>query len=254
VFSKPIRVSPAMGVALVALAFAVSGTSLAQGAATKIGRLISGSSIKKGSIPGNRLAKGGVSGDRLKANSVTGKQIDEKTLASVPSATSADKAQTAATSTNAQRATNADNALALGGTAAAGYRTFATRTIPSGLTVTGVFGMSSNVTTLATPTHDIRQVVQLPGLAPADLSDETVNFASAAGGVDGDAACTGTASAPTAPAGRVCLYLSFAQGLTTTFEGQAIPMLPGSRAGFVVHAANLDSSAGVFGSWAYTAP
>ena len=50
-FWKFPRVSPAMGVALVALAFAVSGTSFAQGAATRVGKLISGSSIKRGSIP-----------------------------------------------------------------------------------------------------------------------------------------------------------------------------------------------------------
>lgn len=253
-FSKPIRVSPAMGVALVALAFAVSGTSLAQGAATKIGRLISGSTIKKGSIPGNRLTKGGVAGDRIKANTLTGKQINEKSLATVPSATSADKAQTAATSTNAQRATNADNALALGGTAAASYLTFGTRTIPAGVTVTGAFGVASNVTTLTTPTNDIREVVQLPGQAPSDLTDTTVNFATATGAVDADATCTGTPNAPTAPAGKVCLYLSATQGLNTTFEGTAIPQLAGSRAGFVVHAATLDSATGVFGTWAYTAP
>ena len=200
--SKRIRVSPAMGVALVALAFAVSGTSLAQGAATRIGKLISGSSIKKGSIPGNRLTKGGVTADRIKSNSLTGKQINEKTLAQVPSAANADKAQTAGTTTNAQRATNADNALALGGVAAAGYRTFATRTIPSGITVTGAFGISSNVTGGTTPTNDLREVVQLPGLAPADLIDATVNFANAIGPIDVDLSCTGTPNAPTAPAGR----------------------------------------------------
>jgi hypothetical protein len=244
-----------MGVALVALAFAVSGTSLAQGAAARIGKLISGSSIKKGSIPGNRLAKGGVAGDRIKPNSLTGKQINEATLAKVPSAATADKVQTAATATNAQRATNADNALALGGAAAAGYLTFATRTIPSGVTVTGAFGLSSNVTTLSgAPTNDIREVVQLPGLAPADLSDTTVNFANAAGPVDVDPACTGTPNAPTAPAGKVCLYLSTTQNADTTLEGTAIPSLAGSRAGFVVHAAALNSATGVFGTWAYTAP
>ena len=196
-FSKPIRVSPAMGVALVALAFAVGGTSLAQGAATRIGRLISGSSIKKGSIPGNRLIKGGVAGDRIRANTLTGKQINENSLAMVPSAKiagTATKAQTAATSTNAQRATNADNALALGGTAAASYLTFATRPIPSGLTVTGAFGLSSNVTTLGgtPPTNDLREVVQLPGLAPSDLTDATVNFGITTAAVDADPTCTGT--------------------------------------------------------------
>ena len=193
-------------------------------------------------------------GDRIKANSLTGKQINESTLATVPSATNAERAQSAATSTNAQRATNADNALALGGTAAAGYLTFATRTIPSGLTVTGAFGIASNVTTLTTPTNDISEVVQLPGLAPSDLSDETVNFANTPAAVDVDLSCTGTATAPTAPPGKVCLYLTSTQGGTTTVDGQAIPLLPGSRAGFVVHAADLDSAVGAFGTWAYTAP
>ncbi len=254
-FSKRIRVSPAMGVALVALAFAVSGTSLAQGAATRIGKLISGSSIKKGSIPGNRLTKGSVTADRIKSNSLTGKQINEATLAKVPSAASADKAQTAGTTTNAQRATNADNALALGGVAAAGYRTFATRTIPSGITVTGAFGISSNVTGGMTPTNDLREVVQLPGLAPADLIDATVNFANAIGPIDVDLSCTGTPNAPTAPAGKVCLYLTETQSPDTTVEGTAIPSLLGSRAGFVVHAASLTTaSTGVFRTWAYTAP
>jgi hypothetical protein len=277
VFSKPIRVSPAMGVALVALAFAVSGTSLAQGAASKIGRLLSGAAIKKGSIPGNRLAKGGVSGDRIKSNSLTGKQIDEKTLAKVASATRADRVTLADRATNAQRATNADNALALGGTAAAGYLSFASRGIPSGTTVTGAFGIGANVTAAVTvaivpppvpdpnttPTNatattamtgDIRQVVQLPGPAPADLSDATVNFANADAG-DADASCTGTAVAPTAPAGKVCLYLSNSAGAATVVDGEAIPGLAGSRNGFVVHATNAAlGETGAFGTWAYTAP
>src|SRR3954471_4295999 len=220
-----------MGVAMIALVLSLGGTSFAQGAATKLGKLISGSKIKRGSIPGDRLAKGGVSGDRLKSNSVTGKQINEKTLGTVPSAVKAQRVTLADRATNAQRATNADNALALGGTAAAGYLSFASRGIPSGTTVTGAFGIGSNVTTTVTVaivpppapdpnstpttatsttamTSDIRQVVQLPGMAPADLSNGTVNFA--AGGADADPACSGTATAPTAPAGKVCLYLSSA--------------------------------------------
>ncbi|MDX6561818.1 MAG: hypothetical protein QOD65_1632, partial [Gaiellales bacterium] len=182
-FSKLTRVSPAMGVAMVALVLSLGGTSFAQGAASKLGKLIGGSKIKRGSIPGNRLVKGGVTGDRIKGNSITGKQIDEKTLGNVPSATRAQRVTLADRATNAQRATNADNALSLGGTAAAGYLSFAGRGIPSGTTVTGAFGIGSNVTaavtvtvvenpTPATPTtatattavtSDVRQVVQLPG-------------------------------------------------------------------------------------------
>jgi hypothetical protein len=276
VFSKPIRVSPAMGVAFAALAFAVGGSSLAQGAATRIHKLISGSAIKKGSIPANRLKAASITGKQIKAGSITGKQINEQTLGNVPSATRAQRVTLADRATNAQRATNADNALALGGTAAAGYLSFASRSIPSGVTVTGAFGIGSNVTVAVTTTivppptpdpgtptnatsttamtSDIRQVVQLPGPAPADLSDATVNFANA-GAADADPACSGTAAAPTAPAGKVCLYLSSAAGAGTIVDGQAIPGLAGSRSGFVVHAANATlGEAGAFGTWAYTAP
>jgi hypothetical protein len=249
VFSKFPRVSPAMGVALVALAFAVSGTSFAQGAATRVGRLISGSSIKRGSITGNRI----------RSNSLTGKQIDEKSLATVPSAAVAKRAQTADRATNAQRATNADNALTLGGTAAAGFLTYASQAIPSGATVTGAFGFAGTVTVTdltatATATgNDMAQVVSLPGTAPADLTDATVNFAPTPAATDGDPACAGNITAPTAPAGKVCLYIASAAGTGTTVEGLA---LPGSRAGFVVHAVSAAASAatGVFGVWAYTAP
>ena len=274
-FSKLTRVSPAMGVAMIALVLSLGGTSFAQGAASKLGKLISGSRIKRGSIPGDRLVKGGVPGDRIKSNSITGKQINEKTLGTVPSATRAQRVTLADRATNAQRATNADNALALGGTAAAGYLSFASRGIPSGTTVTGAFGIGSNVTTTVTTTvvdpddltpmtpptatsttamtSDIRQVVQLPGTAPADLSNGTVNFA--AGGADADLSCSGTATAPTAPAGKVCLYLSSAAGTGTAVDGQAIPGLAGSRSGFVVHATNATlGETGAFGTWAYTAP
>jgi hypothetical protein len=262
VFSKSTRVTPAMGVALVALAFAVSGTSFAEGAATRVGKLMSGSKIKRGSLPGNRLVKGSVKGDRLKANSVTGTQVNEKTLATVPSALTAKRVGIADRATNAQRATNADNALALGGTAAAGYLAFATRAIPSGTTVTGAFGISSNTTVTldttpptATLANDLRQVVQLPGTAPADLGDGSVNVSVVPGAADADPTCQGTATAPTAPAGKVCLYLTATQGDNTIVAGEAIPLLPGSRAGFVVHAVSATTgSTGAFGTWAYTAP
>ena len=188
----------------------------------------------------------------------------------VPNATRAQRVTLADRATNAQRATNADNALSLGNTAAAGYLTFASRGIPSGTTVTGAFGVGSNVTAAVTVTvvdpdpiydatataataltSDIRQVVQLPGMATNDLSNASVNFAS--GGADADPSCTGTAAAPTAPAGKVCLYLT--SGAGTAVDGQAIPGLAGSRSGFVVHATNATlGETGAFGTWAYTAP
>lgn len=97
-------------------------------------------------------------------------------------------------------------------------------------------------------------MVGLPGLAASDLTDATVNFAAAAAVGDADPACTGTAVAPTAPAGKVCLYLSASVGMSTTVSGEAIPLLAGSRAGFVVNALQAEAATGVYGTWAYTAP
>ena len=89
-----------------------------------------------------------MTGDRIKTNSLTGKQIDEKTLGDrAERARPRRRVTLADRATNAQRATNADNALALGGTAAAGYLSFATpRRSPRASTVTGAFGIGSNVT------------------------------------------------------------------------------------------------------------
>ena len=244
-FSHVPRVSPAMGVALVALVFAVGGTSFAQGAATRVGKLISGSAIKRGSITGTRV----------KRNSLTGAQIDERSLAMVPSAATAKRAQLADRATNAQRATNADNALTLGGTAAAGFLTYASHPIPSGATVSGAFGIASTVMDAAATGNDLEQVVSLPGTAPSDLTNETINFGPNTAAIDGDPACAGNAAVPTAPAGKVCLYLTAALGTGTTVEGTSIPGYLGSRSGFVVHATTASGTAtGAFGSWAYTAP
>lgn len=244
-FWKFPRVSPAMGVALVALAFAVSGTSFAEGAASRAGKLISGSSIKRGSI----------TGIRIKGNSLTGKQIDERSLAAVPSALAAKRAQLADRATNAQRATNADNALTLGGKPAAGFLTYAAQPIPSGATVTGAFGIANTVADPAATGNDLQEVVTLPGSAPSDLTSETINFAPSALATDADGACAGNAAAPTAPPGKVCLYLTSAPGLGTTVEGLAIPGYTGSRVGFVVHATTAGgTTTGAFGSWAYTSP
>jgi hypothetical protein len=245
VFSKVPRISPAMGVALLALAFAVSGTSFAQGAATRVGKLISGSSIKRGSITGTRI----------KSNSLTGTQINEKSLATVPSAATAKRAQLADRATNAQRATNADNALTLGGTAAAGFLTYASHPVPSGATVTGAFGIEGASAAATATSNDLEQVVSLPGMAAGDLSNEAVNFASNAAATDGDATCTGNVLVPSAPPGKICLYLSSVRGIGTTVEGLAIPGIAGSRAGFVVHATTATApDTGAFGTWAYTAP
>lgn len=91
------RPSAAMLVALTAVLIALAGTAAADPGG-QLSRLISGSSIKKNSIPGDRLRKQSVAGDRLTNNTLAGKQIKESTLGTVPSATNATKVGGAALS------------------------------------------------------------------------------------------------------------------------------------------------------------
>lgn len=231
------RVTPSMIVACIALGVALGGSSVA----ANVTQAIRGTQVAKNSLPGNRVQRGTLPADRLRPNSVGGRQVNEARLAKVPRARAADTAVTAA------------DASALGAKPASAYRTFSGQVIPSGTTVTGAFGFSANLATVTAT--ELKQVVSLPGLAGNDLTDELVNFGNAVAVGDPDPACTGRALAPTAPAGRVCIYLSASVGVGTVVTGEAIPLLSGSRAGFVVHAFKADAQAtGVFGTWAYTAP
>jgi hypothetical protein len=222
------RPSPAFVLAIVALAVALGGTSFASNAVVSVSKLINGKKIKKNSIPANRVKK----------NSLTGKQIKESKLGRVP---------------KAKNALNAANAANLGGKPAAAFETFAQQSIPAGTTVTGAFGLQ-HFTNAGTQDH-LRQVISLPGTASANLSTANVNFANAAGVTDADPACNGTAAAPTAPAGKVCLYLTAGAGLGSTFSGEEMPPAGGTKFGFVVRSDNAAASGtGVYGIYAYHQP
>jgi len=226
------RVTPSMVIACLALGVALSGSSIA----ASVKDAVNGTQVARNTLPGNRVVMGTLPANRVKPDSLTGRQVNESRLAKVPSAVASDTAADAA---------------ALGGRPAGAYRTLASQPIPSGTTVSGAFGLSANITGAATV--DLRQVVSLPGLATSDLTSAAVNFGNAAAVGDADPGCAGSATAPTAPPGRVCLYLAASVGLNTTVTGEAIPLLAGSRAGFVVQAVQADAATGVFGVWAYTA-
>jgi hypothetical protein len=123
-------------------------------------------------------------------------------------------------------------------------------TIPSGQTVTGGYVFDSS-TTGATGADSIS--ISLPGVAPAALTDATVNFAS--GGADNDATCTGSAAAPTAPAGKVCIYpvvdtnvqdLEGFRASTLADQGFVIVFVPAT--------ATIAQDMFFDVTWAYTAP
>jgi len=124
--------------------------------------------------------------------------------------------------------------------------------IPSGQTVTGVFNVDSNS---ETDGADYRYSISLPGRAASLLDDQfLINFApdGQPASVDDDPLCTGTPDAPTAPAGRVCLYLGDHDGVDN-LEGYFLNIE--TDQGFRV-IWNSDGIGDMYVelSWAYTAP
>ena len=124
-------------------------------------------------------------------------------------------------------------------------------TIPSGQTVTGVFGTDG--------TYGVGLVnfsVSPPGNAPVALTTANINFAPDASSVtnDDDATCTGTSLAPTAPPGKVCLYQYATSTLNlTTLQGFESTRL-GTQAFYVSGFMAAAGTGRVYLSWAYTAP
>jgi hypothetical protein len=95
----------------------------------------------------------------------------------------------------------------------------------------------------------------LPGIAPVPLTDPTVNFNPGSGAQDEDPACTGTDEAPTAPPGKLCVYLSS----WTNVDVSSLRAFPGilKNLTFFIRwtpdgPANQDMYLSV--TWAYTAP
>ena len=127
-----------------------------------------------------------------------------------------------------------------------------TATIPSGMTVTGE-GVFDGAIVADNADHQFD--VELPGRAPVALNSNNVNFAPDSGTADDeDPTCTGSSSAPTALAGKVCIYIYSVNGIDGAL-GYAAQVLT-DRYFRVLFLAN--GSAGedmfMFYTWAYTAP
>jgi hypothetical protein len=123
--------------------------------------------------------------------------------------------------------------------------------IPSGQTVTGNSGFFAEYPLAANPNF----AIQLPGKAPVALTTANVNFApdGFAETTDDDPACTGTTAVPTAPSGKLCLYLYVLQGNPTAVNGFQANLL-GDQTVYIFFTAAAGSTAGIFVTWAYTAP
>lgn len=145
-----------------------------------------------------------------------------------------------------------------GATGATGPRgPAAWETIPSGTTIIGPLNFDS---VQASDGSSDEYYVPLGGVAPVALTDANVNFAppSDGGSAFGDqnTGCTGTVDTPTAPAGKVCIYVRYAGGVDRASTAGWAPFFQPDR-GFNI-GINPSGTAGgdmyLFGSWAYTAP
>lgn len=248
IFRRP---SPAMVVACLALFLTLGGVGYA--AAT-----INGSSIKNGTITPGKIKSRSLSGTQFRASGIGGPSIKESTLSEVP------KAKLAATATSATKATSATtaaNAEQLGGVAASTYQRYGT-SLPAGQTVSGAFGCYQEDDTAVT---GCTSVASFPVPATGSLADNTVNFAASSGSfnaTDADPTCTGNVNAPTAPPGKVCLYVSnfVTDPAAKAVSGQANILTGTSGAsarGFEVDLTSVAAatlSVNIEGVWAYTAP
>jgi hypothetical protein len=136
------------------------------------------------------------------------------------------------------------------------------KVIPSGSTITGAFREAEDEGSSGSVNLEFSQ--SFYGLrAPTALTDDDVNFddtgisADAASGGDESAGCTGGIGIPTAPPGKVCIYLfqeSVNNGSARAFElGFNTAFNQADDKGFFV-AAGGTAPAGLAGTWAYTAP
>ena len=123
-------------------------------------------------------------------------------------------------------------------------------TIPSGTTITGNAGWGGLAP--VDPGTPVNQFVGLPAVAPVGLTDDAVQMV-AGSPTDADPACTGSSDAPTAPAGKVCLYPYYAAGVADLAGYAAI--FESDRSFYVAWFADGSSvPQDVFLTWAYTAP
>ncbi len=124
--------------------------------------------------------------------------------------------------------------------------------IPSGQTVTGeiIWDLHTSF-----PLTSDRVGVTLPGVAPIPLTAATINVANA-GAADADATCTGTGGAPTAPPGKVCIYVNSLSRVTISTISGNFASLP-TRAFYMQFTTDFSIGAEdalVQATWAYTAP
>lgn len=193
---------------------------------------------------GGAVAGGLITGKKIKDGTITSADIKDKTIAKKDLAASALAATGATGPAGPPGAPGADGVQ--------GPRGFsAWDVIPSGTVIRGEVQWDHSTT--GSQATDLAYIA-LPGTAPVPLSASTVNFQTGATVIDADATCTGTLDTPTAPPGKVCIYIADTGQMNQLSGG--ITNLP--TKGFIVQWTPGVNTAGqdmwLNATWAYTAP
>lgn len=153
-----------------------------------------------------------------------------------------------------------------GATGASGASVFGGGSIPSGATIRGAWGGRYITAVEGMQQNSYLLSVSFPLPAPVALTDSNVQFGATTAGPVGDAdpACNGSVANPTAPAGKVCIYVNEGPNGTrsnvtlTGFKLSAAGVnTEADRYGFEVRMVDAGTVPGTLraeGTWAYTAP
>jgi hypothetical protein len=229
---RPSRLpSPATLIAVVALIIALGGTSYAA------------ISLPKNSVGTKQIRKGAVTKSKIRANAITSSKVKNRSLLAkdfkagqLPAGPKGDKGDPGASALNP---------------------------VPSHQTIRGAVGADFHAFDSTASDFGVDVTLPMPArnaLADADVFVNVAGWQSAGGQTqptttDTSAGCTGTPAAPTAPAGKVCIYVS---GADHAFNVSGYSVLFGAGASPYGFKLKWDASqlgdTFVDATWAYTAP
>jgi hypothetical protein len=233
--ARPTRLpSPAMLIALVALIVALGGTSYAA------------ISLPKNSVGTKQIRKGAVTKSKIRANAITSSKVKNRSLLA--------KDFKRGQLPRGPRGPKGDK-----GDAGAS----ALQPVPSHRTIRGAVGADFHAFDSIASDFGVDVTLPMPArnaLSDADVFVNVSGWQNAGGQTqptttDTSAGCTGTPASPTAPAGKVCIYVS---GADHAFNLSGYSVLAGTGASPYGFKLKWDASqvgdTFVDATWAYTAP
>ena len=245
------RPSPAMIVAIVAVIVAASASAVAA-------VQITGRQIKDGTVQFKDLSKS--AREQLRARGGQGPQGPQGAQGAQGA-----KGDAGAAGDKGDPGIKGDPGTK-GDPGADGASLFIAGTLPSGTTVRGAWGGRYITAVAGMQQNSYLLSYSFPLKAPQKLRDSDVQFGAGTAGPVGDAdpACTGSVASPTAPAGKVCIYVNEGPNGTrsnvtlTGFKLSAAGVNTDADAyGFEVRMVDAGTVPGTLraeGTWAYTAP